>query len=48
MLKAGITEHKLSCNSKGIQPYRIDLLCDYDMTTNNRNVVKVTDERIRR
>ncbi len=48
MLKARITEHKLSVNPKGIQPYSIDLLCDYDMTTNNRNVVKITDDSIRR
>ena len=48
MLKARITEPKLSVNPKGIQPYSIDLLCDYDMTTNNRNVVKITDDSIRR
>jgi hypothetical protein len=48
ILKARITEAKLSVNPKGIHPYTIDLLCDYDMTTNNRNVVKITDDSVRR
>ncbi len=40
MLKARITEHKILVNPEGIQSYMIDLLCDYDLTTNYRNVVK--------
>lgn len=47
-LKTRITESKLSINPKGIQPFTIDLLCDYDMTTNNRNVVKLTEDSTRR
>ena len=47
-LKTRITESKLAVNPKGIQAYSIDLLCDYDMTTNNLNVVKLTDDSIRR
>lgn len=47
-LKTRITESKLAVNPKGIQAYSIDLLCDYDMTTNNLNVVKFTDDSTRR
>ena len=48
ILKTRITEETLSINPKGIQPFEIDLLCDYDMTTNNRNVVKLSDDSTRR
>jgi hypothetical protein len=48
VLKTRITEDTLNINPKGIQPYKIDNLCDYDMTTNNYNVVKITDDSIRR
>ena len=48
VLKTRITESKLYINPKGIQPYEIDNLCDYDMTTNNINVVKITDDSERR
>jgi len=48
VLKTRITEDKLNINPKGIQPYEIDNLCDYDMTTNNINVVKITDDSTRR
>lgn len=48
VLKTRITEDKLYINPKGIQPYEIDNICDYDMTTNNINVVKITDDSERR
>jgi len=48
VLKTRITENKLYINPKGIQAYEIDNLCDYDMTTNNMNVVKITDSSTRR
>jgi len=48
VLKTRITENKLYINPKGLQAYEIDNLCDYDMTTNNINVVKITDASIRR
>ena len=48
VLKTRITENKLYINPKGIQAYEIDNLCDYDMTTNNINVVKITDDSERR
>ena len=48
VLKTRITEDTLNINPKGIQPYEIDNLCDYDMTTNNLNVVKLTDDSKRR
>lgn len=48
VLKTRITESKLYINPKGIQAYEIDNLCDYDMTTNNINVVKITDDSERR
>jgi len=48
VLKTRITEDKLYINPKGVQPYEIDNLCDYDMTTNNINVVKITDSSTRR
>lgn len=47
-LKARATENKLSINPKGIQSYTIENFCDYDMTTNNHNVVKISDESTRR
>jgi hypothetical protein len=47
-LKARATENKLSINPKGIQAFTIDNFCDYDMTTNNHNVVKISDESTRR
>ena len=43
-LKTRITEGTISIEPKGIDPYDIDLYADYDMTTNNRNVVKIDDE----
>ena len=48
VLKTRITESKLYINPKGIQAYEIDNICDYDMTTNNINVVKITDDSTRR
>lgn len=48
MLKTRITENELSINPKGISPYTIDNMCDYDMTTNNFNVVKISDDSFRR
>ena len=48
VLKTRITENTLNINPKGIQAYQIDNLCDYDMTTNNFNVIKITDDSIRR
>ena len=48
ILKTRITEDKLFVNPKGIQAYEIDNICDYDMTTNNLNVVKLTDKSMRR
>ena len=48
VLKTRITETELSINPKGIQSYKIENLCDYDMTTNNFNVVKISDESTRR
>ena len=47
-LKARATEMFLYVNPKGIQAFTIDNFCDYDMTTNNINVVKLTDESTRR
>jgi len=40
ILKTQATEPTLTVNPKGVQAYEIDNLCDYDMTTNNLNVVK--------
>lgn len=48
MLKTRITENELNINPKGISPYTIDNMCDYDMTTNNFNVVKLSDDSFRR
>ena len=48
VLKTRITENKLHINPKGVQAYEIDNYCDYDMTTNNVNVVKITDASTRR
>jgi hypothetical protein len=48
VLKTRITEDKLHINPKGVQAYEIDNYCDYDMTTNNINVVKITDSSTRR
>ena len=48
IIKARITEEDLWVNPKGIQPFKISLICDYDMTTNNANVVKITDDSTRR
>ena len=48
VLKTRITENILTINPKGIQAYDIDNLCEYDMTTNNTNVVKITDDSTRR
>jgi len=43
VLKTRITEPEIAVNPKGIQSYNIDNYCDYDMTTNNFNVVKISD-----
>jgi hypothetical protein len=48
VLKTRITENKLHINPKGLQAYEIDNFCDYDMTTNNVNVIKITDSSTRR
>lgn len=48
ILKTRVTEDTLYINPKGIQAYEIDNLADYDMTTNNVNVIKNTDESKRR
>lgn len=48
ILKTRITENTLSINPKGIQSFEIDNMCDYDMTTNNFNVIKITDESYQR
>ena len=48
VLKTRITENKLHINPKGLQAYEIDNFCDYDMTTNNINVIKITDSSTRR
>jgi hypothetical protein len=47
-LKARATEPTININPKGIQAYEIDNMCDYDMTTNNLNAVKITDDSTRR
>ena len=47
-LKTRVTENKLHINPKGIQAYDIDNFADYDMTTNNVNVIKNSDESKRR
>jgi len=38
----------LTVNPEGLQAFEIDNLCDYDMTTNNLNVVKLSDDSSRR
>ncbi len=48
ILKTRVTEDKLHINPKGIQAYDIDNFADYDMTTNNVNVIKNTDDSRRR
>ena len=48
ILKTRATEPTININPKGIQAYEIDNMCDYDMTTNNYNVVKITDDSTRR
>lgn len=48
ILKTRITEPDITVNPKGITPYTIDNYCDYDMTTNSFNCVKVTDESFER
>ena len=47
-LKARSTEPILNVNPKNVQSYEIDNMCDYDMTTNNFNCVKITDDSTRR
>ena len=44
ILKSRITEPTISVNPKGIQSFDIDNICDYEMTTNNFNVIKITDD----
>lgn len=48
ILKTRITEPTISVNPKNINPYEIDNMCDYDMTTNNFNVIKITDDSYHR
>lgn len=48
VLKSRITDTELWVNPKGMRAYSIDNMCDYDMTTNNQNVVKLTDTSCRR
>jgi len=48
ILKTRATEPTLHLNPKGVNMYDIDNFCDYDMTTNNQNVVKLTDDSRRR
>lgn len=48
ILKTRITEPTIPINPKGIQPFQIDNMCDYDMTTNNFNVIKITDDSYQR
>jgi hypothetical protein len=48
ILKTRATEPTLTVNPKGIQAFEIDNMCDYDMTTNNLNVVKLSDDSKRR
>lgn len=48
ILKTRATEPTINVNPKGVQAYEIDNMCDYDMTTNNYNVVKITDYSTRR
>ena len=48
ILKTRITENKINVNPKGIQSFEADNLVDYDMTTNNENVVKYSDDSSRR
>ena len=47
-LKARASEKVLYVNPKGLKGFYIDNFCDYDMTTNNINVVKLTDDSTRR
>ena len=47
-LKTRATEPTLSINPKGVQAFTITNYCDYDMTTNNHNVVKLDDNSTRR
>jgi hypothetical protein len=48
ILKTRATEPELTVNPKGVQAFEINNMCDYDMTTNNLNVVKMTDDSSRR
>ena len=48
LLKTRATEPFLQVNPKGVQAYQINNFCDYDMTTNNQNVVKLSDDSQRR
>jgi hypothetical protein len=48
VLKTKITEDKIFVNPKNIQAFEIDNFADYDMTTNNLNVIKFTDKSKRR
>ena len=47
-LKARATEPTINVNPKNVQSYEIDNMCDYYMTTNNFNCVKITDDSTRR
>jgi len=48
ILKTRAKEPTLHVNPKKNQAFEINNLCDYDMTTNNQNVVKPTDDSRRR
>jgi len=43
ILKTRATEPTLTVNPKGIQAFEIDNMCDYDITANNLNVFKLSD-----
>jgi len=44
ILKTRATEPTLTVNPRGIQAFEIENNCDYGMTTNNLNVVKLSDD----
>lgn len=48
VLKGKITEPTLLVNPKGLPAYETINLCDYDMTTNNMNALKLSEESNRR
>ena len=48
VLKTRITENNLTINPKGIQAYKIENMCEYDMTGNGEKIVKISDDSTRR